>query len=86
MPSLTTFEKGTGWRYSIIVTNIADTEIPGAGTMMSASGAVVRFPHRWTSGGVTVEAHSPAGICSISQQPAASATMSTGKRRRWESN
>ena len=28
----------------------------GAGTMMSASGAVVRFPHRWTPGGVTVEA------------------------------
>jgi uncharacterized OsmC-like protein len=28
----------------------------GAGTMMSASSAVVRFPHRWTSGGVTVEA------------------------------
>jgi uncharacterized OsmC-like protein len=28
----------------------------GAGTMMSADGAVVRFPHRWTPGGVTVEA------------------------------
>ena len=28
----------------------------GAGTMMSASGAVSRFPHRWTPGGVTVEA------------------------------
>ena len=28
----------------------------GAGTLMSASGAVVRFPHRWTPGGVTVEA------------------------------
>jgi uncharacterized OsmC-like protein len=28
----------------------------GAGTMMSASSAAVRFPHRWTSGGVTVEA------------------------------
>ena len=28
----------------------------GAGTMMSPSGAVVRFPHRWTPGGVTVEA------------------------------
>src|SRR5258708_3662579 len=27
-----------------------------AGTLMSASGAVVRFPHRWTPGGVTVEA------------------------------
>jgi len=28
----------------------------GAGTMMSASGSAVRFPHRWTPGGVTVEA------------------------------
>jgi uncharacterized OsmC-like protein len=28
----------------------------GAGTMMSASGAAARFPHRWTPGGVTVEA------------------------------
>ena len=27
----------------------------GAGTMMSASGAAARFPHRWTPGGVTVE-------------------------------
>jgi len=27
----------------------------GAGTMMSASGAAVRFPHRWTPSGVTVE-------------------------------
>ena len=30
--------------------------VVGAGSMMSASGAVVRFPHRWTPGGVTVEA------------------------------
>jgi len=28
----------------------------GAGTMMSASGSAVRFPHRWTPAGVTVEA------------------------------
>jgi uncharacterized OsmC-like protein len=28
----------------------------GAGTMMSPSGTAVRFPHRWTEGGVTVEA------------------------------
>jgi hypothetical protein len=28
----------------------------GAGMMMADSGAVVRFPHRWTPGGVTVEA------------------------------
>ena len=28
----------------------------GAGTMMSDSDAAVRFPHRWTPGGVTVEA------------------------------
>jgi uncharacterized OsmC-like protein len=28
----------------------------GAGTMMSASGAAIRFPHRWTPTGVTVEA------------------------------
>jgi len=35
----------------------------GAGTMMSASGSAVRFPHRWTPGGVTVEVSSgaPAG-------------------------
>lgn len=26
----------------------------GAGTMMSGSGAAIRFPHRWTPGGVTV--------------------------------
>jgi uncharacterized OsmC-like protein len=28
----------------------------GAGTMMSGSETAVRFPHRWTPGGVTVEA------------------------------
>jgi uncharacterized OsmC-like protein len=28
----------------------------GAGTMMSASGSAVSFPHWWTPGGVTVEA------------------------------
>ena len=28
----------------------------GAGTMMSTTGPVVRFPHRWTPGGVTVQA------------------------------
>jgi hypothetical protein len=28
----------------------------GAGTMMSESGAAARFPHRWTPGGVTVDA------------------------------
>jgi uncharacterized OsmC-like protein len=28
----------------------------GAGTMMSGTAAAVRFPHRWTPGGVTVEA------------------------------
>ena len=28
----------------------------GAGTMMAGSGTAVRFPHRWTPGGVTVEA------------------------------
>jgi uncharacterized OsmC-like protein len=28
----------------------------GAGTMMSTGGAVASFPHRWTPGGVTVEA------------------------------
>jgi uncharacterized OsmC-like protein len=28
----------------------------GAGTMMSGSDAAVRLPHRWTPGGVTVEA------------------------------
>jgi uncharacterized OsmC-like protein len=28
----------------------------GAGTMMSPSGTAVRFPHRWTDAGVTVEA------------------------------
>jgi uncharacterized OsmC-like protein len=27
-----------------------------AGTLMSGSGSAVRFPHRWTPGGVTVEA------------------------------
>jgi uncharacterized OsmC-like protein len=28
----------------------------GAGTLASTSSAAVRFPHRWTPGGVTVEA------------------------------
>jgi hypothetical protein len=28
MPNLTAFEKKTGWRYSIIVTNIPQTRIP----------------------------------------------------------
>jgi hypothetical protein len=28
----------------------------GAGSMMAAPGAAVRFPHRWTPDGVTVEA------------------------------
>jgi uncharacterized OsmC-like protein len=28
----------------------------GAGTMMSSSAAAVRFPHRWTPSGVTVDA------------------------------
>jgi uncharacterized OsmC-like protein len=28
----------------------------GAGTLISSSGSAVRFPHRWTPGGVTVEA------------------------------
>src|SRR5580692_12455052 len=28
----------------------------GAGIMMAGSGAAARFPHRWTPGGVTVEA------------------------------
>ncbi|SRR6266567_4490478 len=30
--------------------------VVGAGTMMSAPGRAVRFPHRWTAAGVTVEA------------------------------
>jgi uncharacterized OsmC-like protein len=33
----------------------------GAGTMMSGSRAVARFPHRWTEGGVTVEAEFTGG-------------------------
>jgi len=28
----------------------------GAGTLMSSAGAAIRFPHRWTPDGVTVEA------------------------------
>jgi uncharacterized OsmC-like protein len=28
----------------------------GAGTLVSSAGSVVHFPHRWTPGGVTVEA------------------------------
>ena len=30
--------------------------VVGAGTMMSPAGSAVRFPHRWTAAGVTVEA------------------------------
>jgi uncharacterized OsmC-like protein len=30
--------------------------VVGAGSMMSAAGTAVRFPHRWTPGGVTVDA------------------------------
>jgi OsmC-like protein len=33
----------------------------GAGTMMSGSASAVRLPHRWTPGGVTVEAHFTGG-------------------------
>ena len=33
----------------------------GAGTMMAGSGAAARFPHRWTPGGVTVEAEFTGG-------------------------
>ena len=33
----------------------------GAGTLTSSSGTAVRFPHRWTSGGVTVEAEFTGG-------------------------
>jgi hypothetical protein len=33
----------------------------GAGTMMAGSGAASRFPHRWTPGGVTVEAEFTGG-------------------------
>jgi hypothetical protein len=35
--------------------------VVGAGTLASASGAVVRFPHRWTPAGVTVEAEFTGG-------------------------
>ena len=58
----------------------------GAGTLMADSGAAARFAHRWTPGGVTVDADSPGGICSIWQQLAVSSMTSTGKPRRWESN
>jgi len=30
--------------------------VAGAGSLRSAAGAAVHFPHRWTPGGVTVEA------------------------------
>jgi uncharacterized OsmC-like protein len=30
--------------------------VVGAGTLVSAAGSAVSFPHRWTPGGVTVEA------------------------------
>ena len=30
--------------------------VVGAGTLMSGADSVIRFPHRWTPGGVTVEA------------------------------
>jgi uncharacterized OsmC-like protein len=30
--------------------------VVGAGTLQGSAGDVVRFPHQWTSGGVTVEA------------------------------
>ena len=33
----------------------------GAGTMMADSGVAARFPHRWTPGGVTVEAEFTGG-------------------------
>jgi uncharacterized OsmC-like protein len=35
--------------------------VVGAGTMRSASAAAVRFPHRWTPEGVTVEAEFTGG-------------------------
>jgi uncharacterized OsmC-like protein len=35
--------------------------VVGAGTMMSAGGGAVRFPHRWTPAGVTAEANFTGG-------------------------
>src|SRR5215471_21599471 len=35
--------------------------VVGAGTMMSDRAAAARFPHRWTPGGVTVEAEFTGG-------------------------
>jgi OsmC-like protein len=48
-PDLTASGEGpvTGNRFEVVV---------GAGTLMSTADAAVRFPHRWTPDGVTVEA------------------------------
>jgi len=46
--------------------------VVGAGTMMSDRAAAICFPHRWTPGGVTVEADRPAGQLSrVPAQPLA---------------
>jgi hypothetical protein len=50
-----------------------------AGTMRSASSRAVRFPHRWTPEGITVEADSPAPTFSTSQRPAACSTTCTAR-------
>lgn len=66
----------------------------GAGPMMADSGAAARFPHRWTPGGVTVEAEFTGGHllqlaaagCVLNDLYREAATTCTGKPRRWESN
>jgi hypothetical protein len=52
---------------------------------MADSGAAARFPHRWTPGGVTVEADFTGGHLLHLAAAGWSSMTSAGKPRRWVS-
>jgi hypothetical protein len=58
----------------------------GAGTMMSGSATPARFPHRWTPGGVTVEADFTGGHLLPLAAAGSISTTSAGTPRRRESD
>jgi hypothetical protein len=58
----------------------------GAGTMMSGSAAVARFPNQWTVGGVTVEAEFTGGHLLHLAAAGCVLNDSTGMLPRWESS
>ena len=58
----------------------------GAGSTRSAAETAARFPHRWTPGGVTVEADFTGAHLLHLATAGVSLTMCTGKLRPWESD